>query len=191
MGKRFAFIAAAAIFCTSNTSAFAEDPLSQQITINGTVSTIGTMGAPTFQVQSNATPVGSNVTIPSLVKTDQTAAPFQFTATFPIVINSTAKVKIFSANGCLKNSASVSGSNFANSVGYTATANVGSSSNVIASTILTADTCAANIASDASDQFSQYSGNVELFVGNADISNTNKLVAGNYSDTLTVYIGSN
>lgn len=176
--------------------AFAEDPISKSLEMSGTVNEIGSLSGLTIDAGANVTTSGSTVNITTMAMANAAPKPFDFTASFDMVTNYNAKVKLFSARGGLRTSGVPINTSYTNYVEYTANAYVGSATEPVADTLLVANKALdAPISSEASQEFVAFSGKLSILVtaeaGLGTGNNEKKLIAGTYSDTLTVKVGSN
>lgn len=187
-------LAAAAIA----TPVMAAPTAQQAITINGTAPNVCTLAAPAVNgaISGNLTVSGSNVTVTGLFDTaDATMDAGTVGLRFAGMCNYAHNVSLKSANGYLYNTTGSNaplGGAFVRRVGYTAgfswagatvataipDATSTSSAGVQGTAVVSANTAVAGA----------NAGNLDVTLSFAS-SGTTPVVAGNYSDTLTVQIG--
>jgi hypothetical protein len=198
--KRILFAAAAIAALGFNSSAFAAPSGSADVTMSGTVAPTCTLGAPTASAQTNATTTpGAATSTVALTLADSTTAALNaggFTLTYAGMCNYAHNVGIKAANGGLLNASAVANAPVANSgtfvqrIGYTATAAwAGQSAAVPGATTSTSVATGVAAATVAQNTAVAGSNAGDLVLTVAIAADSNPVVAGAYSETLTLKIG--
>lgn len=188
---------AAAAAALLSTPALADSSANQVITISGSAPNVCTLGNPAQQaVTGNIAVSGSNVTITGLFNTnDATLAAGSVTLRFAGMCNYAHNIQLRSANGYLYNttgSLPPLGGEFVRRVGYAADYSWAGQTRTGAISDQTSTTTAGSAGGNPQTSTALAIGGANA--GDLDVklnfaANTNPVVAGNYSDTLTVRIG--
>lgn len=195
--KRILFAAAALAAFGFNTSAMAADSATATVTMGGTVADTCTLQAPTFAATTGAptNTATTNTSTVALSLADSTTAQLKasgFTLTYAGMCNYAHQVGIKATNGGLLNATPVApvGGTFVQRIGYTASAVWATKTVAVPGAITSTVSATGEIAAQAAVHeavIGSNQGDLVLTVGIAAVATP--VVAGTYSETLTLKIG--
>lgn len=199
--KRILFAAAALATIGFNTSAFAAADATATVTMGGAVVPTCTLGAPVQSAETNATTTpGALTSSVALTLANASTAALNaggFTLTYAGMCNYAHSVGIKATNGGLLQATPVTpvGGTFVQRIGYTASigwagANVAVPGGAMTSTAAATGLVAAQTANNAAVAgFNKGDLVLTVAVGSGANASTDPVVAGTYSETLTLQIG--